>query len=56
MANTEETVVGIPVIAQPIEVQVALGIVPVEICTVAVVIRILPDRTIARNIVYDTIL
>lgn len=38
MANTEETVVGIPVIIPPIEVQVALGIVPVEVRNVAVAI------------------
>ncbi len=38
MANTEETVVGIPVIVPPIEVQVALGIVPVEVRNVAVAV------------------
>ena len=38
MANTEEAVVGIPVIVPPIEVQVALGIVPVEVRNVAVAI------------------
>ena len=38
MANTEETVVGIPVIVPPIEVQVALGIVPVEVRNIAVAI------------------
>ena len=34
-ANTEETAVGTPVIAPPIEVQVALGIDPAEIRNVA---------------------
>ena len=38
MANTEETVVGIPVIVVPIEVQVPLGIVPIEVRNVAVAI------------------
>jgi hypothetical protein len=38
VANTEETVVGIPVIIPPIEVQIALGIVPTEIRNVAVAI------------------
>ena len=38
MANTEEPVVGIPVIVPPIEVEVALGIVPVEVRNVAVAI------------------
>ena len=38
VANTEEPVVSIPVIVPPIEVQVALGIVPVEVRNVAVAI------------------
>ena len=37
MANTEEAVVGIPVIVPQIEVEVALGIVPVEVRNVVVV-------------------
>jgi len=40
VANTEETVVGIPVIVPPIEVQVALGIVPVEVRNVTVAINL----------------
>jgi len=40
VANTEETIVGIPVIVPPIEVQVALGIVPVEVRNVTVAINL----------------
>ncbi len=36
VANTEEAVVIIPVIVPPIEIKVALGIVPVEVRNVAV--------------------
>jgi len=38
VADGKETVIGIPVIVPPIEVEVALGIVPVEIRNVAVAI------------------
>jgi len=36
VANREESIVGVPVIVPPIEVQVALGIVPVEVRNLAV--------------------
>ena len=38
MANSEEAIVRIPVVVSPIEVEVPLGIVPVEIRHVAFVI------------------
>ena len=38
VANRKEAVVGIPVIVPPIEVKVALGIVPVEVRNIAVTI------------------
>jgi hypothetical protein len=38
VANREETIVGVPVIVPPIEVQVPLGIVPVEVRHVAVAV------------------
>ena len=38
MANRQEAIVGIPVIVPPIEIEVTLGIVPVEIRHVAVAI------------------
>ena len=38
MANGKETIVGVPVVIPPIEVQVPLGIVLVEIRDVAVAI------------------
>ncbi len=40
VANAQETIVGIPVIVPPIEVQVALGIVPVEVRNIAVTINL----------------
>lgn len=49
VANTEETVVGIPVIVPPIKVQVALGIVPVEIRNVAVAID-LADGALCKKL------
>ncbi len=53
MANGEETVVAIPVVVPPIEVEVALGIVPVEIRHVAVAID-LRDRTSCKSAIYAT--
>lgn len=38
VANSKETIVGIPIIAPPIEVEVTLRIVPVEVRHVAVTI------------------
>lgn len=56
VANGSKTAIVIPSVVDPIEIQIALGIVPVEIRAVAIAIRILPDRTIARDIAYATIL
>ena len=56
LADSRETAVVIPPVVKPVEVQVTLRAVPVEIRAVAVAIRVLPDRTIVRDIVYATIL
>ena len=45
IAETDETIVGVPVIVEPIEVQVPLVIVPVQVRDVAVAVRVLPERT-----------
>lgn len=55
VADGRETPAVIPVILEPIEIGVALRIVPVETNRVAVAIRVLPDRTIVRNIFQATI-
>ena len=53
VANGEETVVAIPVVVPPIEVEVALGIVPVEVRHVAVAID-LRDRASCRSAIHAT--
>ena len=53
VANGEETVVVIPVVVPPIEVEVALAVVPVEIRLVAVAVD-LRDRALCRNAVHAT--
>lgn len=40
MANLEETIVGVPVVIEPIEVEVALRVVLVEIRHVAVTVNL----------------
>jgi hypothetical protein len=49
VANTEEAVVGIPVIVPPIEVQVAIGTVPVQVRNVAVAID-LPNGALCEKL------
>lgn len=44
LAEGEEPVVRIPVVLEPIEVQVTLAIVAIEIADVTVAVRVLPDR------------
>ena len=53
MANGEETVVAIPVVVPPIKVEVALGVVLVEIRHVAVAVD-LRDRALCRSAVHAT--
>ena len=43
VANGEEPIVRVPVVVEPVEVQVALGVVPVEVRHVAIAID-LGDR------------
>lgn len=45
LADTEETIVGIPVIVKPIEIQLALVAVNIQFGNIAVAIGIRPDRT-----------
>ena len=54
-AKGEETPVSIPPVVKPIEVKVALQIVPVQIGHVAVAIGVMPNRNI-QSIIYATIL
>ena len=44
VSDSGETVVLVPPVLEPVEVQVPLGAVPVEVRDVAVAIRIPPDR------------
>ena len=46
LADREETIDVVPVIVVPVEVQVALGAVPVEVGHVAVTVRIHPDGAV----------
>ncbi len=55
-ADNRETTIVIPPVVDPVQVQIALRTVPVEVRAVAVAIRVLPDRTIVRNIAHYTIL
>ncbi len=56
VADCSETVVVVPLVAPPIEVQVALFGVPVEVRDVAVVVQVLPHGTNVRNIASATAL
>jgi len=53
VAGTDEPVVGVEVVVEPIEVQVPTLAIPVEVRHVAVAIRVHPDRN-AQNIIYTT--
>lgn len=46
----------IPVVLNPVKIQVALGTVPAEVRDVAVAVRVLPHGTNVQNIIYTTIL
>lgn len=53
VANGEEAIHRIPVIVEPIEVELALGIVPVEVRHVAIAID-LRDRAFVRSTICAT--
>ena len=55
VADGGKTPVVIPVILEPIEIGIALRIVPVETNHIAVAIRVPPDRAIVQNIFRATI-
>ena len=44
VADGEEPIVVVPVVLVPVQVEIALGVVPVEVGDVAVAERALPDR------------
>ena len=54
-ANSRKPTVVVPPVVNPVQVEVALRAVPVEIRAVAVAIRVLLDRAIVRNIAHNTI-
>ncbi len=54
VANGQETVVAIPVVVVPIEVEVALGVVPVEARHVAVAVD-LRDGTLCETPIHSTV-
>ena len=53
VANSEEAIVRIPVIIPPIEVEVPVGIVPVEVRHITVTVD-LRDRAIVRSAICTT--
>lgn len=53
MANGKETVVAIPVVVPPIQVEVTLAVVDVEIRHVAVTVD-LRDRTLCKSAIHST--
>jgi hypothetical protein len=55
ISDSRETAMPTPVILKPIEVQLALGTIPVKVRNVAVAVRVLPHRTNVQSIIYDTI-
>ena len=44
LAEGQEPIVRIPVVLEPVEVEVPLATVAIEIADVAVAVRVLPDR------------
>jgi len=54
-AKGEETPVSIPPVVKPIEVEIALQVIPIQISHVAVAVRISPDRNV-QSIICTTIL
>ncbi len=50
IANRSKAIVLVPLVLEPIEVQVALGAIPVEVRDVPVAVRVLPDRANVQNI------
>jgi hypothetical protein len=54
-AKGEKTPVSIPPIVKPIEVEVALPVIPIQIGHVAVAIAVSPDRNV-QSIICATIL
>ena len=53
VANGEKATIAIPIVVEPIQVQVALGIVPVEIRHIAVAID-LRDRALVESAIRAT--
>ena len=54
-ANSREPIAAVPPVVNPVQIQVALRTVPVEVRAAAVAVRGLPDRAIVRNITHNTI-
>ena len=49
-----EPIVLVPVVLEPVEVQVAPAVIAVKIRDVAVVVPVLPDRTSVQNTIHAT--
>ena len=56
VSDGRESVYLVPVVLDPVEVQVALRTVPVEVRNVAVAVPVLPDGTSVQNIAHATTL
>ncbi len=50
IANRSKAIVLVPLVLKPTEVQVALGVIPVEVRNVPIAVRVLPDRANVQNI------
>lgn len=44
LADSQESAVAVPVVADPVQVEVAFGVVPVEVGDMQVAIEVAPDR------------
>ena len=49
VSRAEKTIVGVPVILEPIEVEVPALAIPVEVRNIVVAIRVLPDRCVKNH-------
>jgi len=55
VAESDETIVLVPIVLKPVEVQVTLAAVPIQVRNVEVTIRVPPDRN-TQNITNTTTL
>ena len=54
VSDGRESVDLVPVVLDPVQIQIALRAVPVEVRNIAVAVPVLPDGTNMQSIVYAT--